>query len=145
LSDKVKVSCLQCGTTNNYPMGSVGRVVVCGRCRTPLPIPGKVLEPSPEKVYSLLNSGRLPILIELYTNTCAACQVMQPIVERLAMRRAGEIMVLRLNAEIHGELASRLGVQGVPTFVIFSKTTERGRTSGAMSEADFSFWAASLA
>jgi len=69
---------------------------------------------------------------------------MQPIVERLAMRRAGEIVVLRLNAEIHGELASRLGVQGVPTFVIFYKTTERGRTSGAMNEADFSFWAASL-
>jgi thioredoxin 2 len=144
LSEKVKVSCLECGTTNNYPMDSVGRVIVCGRCRTPLPIPGKVLEPSPEKVYSLLNSGRLPVLIDFYTNTCSACQVMQPIVERLAMRRAGEIVVLRLNAEIHGELASRLGIQGVPTFVIFYKTTERGRTSGAMGEADFSFWAASL-
>jgi len=95
-------------------------------------------------VYSLLNSGRLPILIEFYTNTCVACQAMQPIVERLAMRRAGEIMVLRLNADTHGELASRLGIQGVPTFIVFYRTTERGRVSGAMSEADFSFWVASL-
>ncbi len=144
MSEKVKVSCLKCGTTNNYPMDSVGRVVVCGRCRTPLPIPGKILGPSPETVYSLLNSGRLPILIEFYTDTCVACQVMQPIVERLAMRRAGEVMVLRLSADMHRELASRLGVQGVPTFVIFYNTIERGRASGAMNEADFSLWAASL-
>jgi thioredoxin 2 len=144
LTEKVRVSCLNCGVTNNFPLEAVGRVIVCGRCRTPLPVPGKVLELSDEQAYRLLNSGRLPILFDFYTNSCLACQAMHPILERLAMRRAGELMVAKLNAETHPELASRMGIQGVPTFIVFYKAVERGRVSGAMGETDFSLWVASL-
>jgi thioredoxin-like negative regulator of GroEL len=69
--------------------------------------------------------------------------MMHPIVESLAKRRAGEIMVVRLNVDRNPEIAARFGIRGVPTFVVLHKGTERGRTSGAMSEADLSLWVAS--
>ena len=68
---------------------------------------------------------------------------MHPIVERLAKRRAGEIMVVRLNVDRLPELGARFGIQGVPTFIVFSQGGERGRVSGAMPEADLSLWVAS--
>ncbi len=140
--DKVRVSCLRCGTTNNYPLEAEGKAVVCGRCKNPLPVPGAVLEPASEEVHTLLQSGRLPILIDFYSPTCGPCQAMHPIVERLTQRRRGEVMSLKVDVNSQPELASSFDIQAVPTFVVFSRGYERGRTSGAMSETDFSLWVA---
>jgi thioredoxin 2 len=145
MADKVKVSCVHCGATNNYPLDAAGRKVVCGRCRTVLPAPGTVLEPGPEEVYNLFQNAGLPILIDFYSPACAPCHLMHPVVARLAQRRMGEIMVIRVNTDRHPELAARFRIQAVPTFIVLAKGTERGRTAGAMSEADFSLWVASRA
>lgn len=143
MGEKVKVSCFQCGATNNFPRDAVGKTVVCGRCKNALPIPGTVLELPPEKGYNLFYTSSLPILVDFYSPTCGPCMMMHPIVERLAKRRAGEIMVVRLNTDRNPEVAATFGIKGVPTFVVILKGKERGRTSGAMSEADFSLWVAS--
>jgi len=144
LAEKVKVSCLACGATNNYPMDASGKKIVCGRCKTPLPKPGTVINPSPNQAYTLIQSASLPVLIDFFSPTCAPCQMMHPIVDKLAQRRAGELMALRVDVSLHAELGASFGVQGVPTFVILHKGYERARTSGAMSETDFSLWVASI-
>jgi len=144
-ADKARVSCLRCGATNNYPLGVQGKAVVCGRCKSPLPEPGLVLEPSLEEVQTLLQAGRLPVLVDFYSTTCAPCHMMRPVIESLARRRTGELMVLKVDVGAHPELASSLGIQAVPTFIVFSQGYERGRTSGAMPETDFSLWVASKA
>ncbi|MBP1767832.1 MAG: Thioredoxin [Candidatus Aminicenantes bacterium] len=52
-------------------------------------------------------------------------------------------MVIKVNTDSSPGLASRFGIQAVPTFIVLSKGTERGRISGAMGETDFSLWVAS--
>jgi len=94
-------------------------------------------------VYTLVQEASLPILLEFFSPTCAPCQMMHTVVDELAERREGEIMVLRVDVNQHAELAAALGVQGVPTFILFHKGYERARTSGAMPETDFSLWVAS--
>jgi thioredoxin 2 len=141
--DKVKVSCGVCGATNNFPLAARGKTVVCGRCKSPLPEPGAVLEPSMEGIIGLFRNSSLPVLADFYSTTCGPCHMMHPILERLAARRAGEIVVVRINVEYQPELAREFGVQGVPTFVIVKKGAEMGRTVGAMDESSFALWAAS--
>jgi len=68
---------------------------------------------------------------------------MNPIVVSLAERRAGEILVIKINVDDHQQLGAAFGVQGVPTFVIVHKGIERDRMSGAVPETDFSLWVAS--
>ena len=143
MAEKVKVSCLACGSTNNYPMDVSGKKVICGRCKRPLPRPGSVIEAIPDQAYTLIQKSSLPVLIDFYTPTCAPCHIMHPIVQDLAERRSGELMVLQVDVNRHAEMGASFGIQGVPTFVIFSKGFERARTSGAMSETDFSLWVAS--
>jgi thioredoxin 2 len=142
-ADKVKVSCLECGTTNYFPLDAQGKKVVCGRCKSGLPLPGTVLEPTREQAYALFQNSGLPVLVDFYSPTCGPCFMMHPVVERLAKRRAGEIAAVRINVERDQELAQRFGVRAVPTFVIISKGLERARTSGAMTEENFALWVAS--
>ena len=143
MAEKVKVSCLVCGSTNNYPMNAIGKKIVCGRCKRPLPRPGSVIESSLEQTNTLIQKSGLPLLVDFFSPTCVPCQVMHPIVNELAERRAGELMVARIDMNKHAELGAAFGVQGVPTFIIFFKGMERARTTGAMSETDFSLWLAS--
>lgn len=145
MTEKLKVSCPNCAATNKYPLSDQGKKVVCGRCKSLLPKPGTVIEPTPEQTQKLLQHASLPVLVDFYSPTCAPCHMMNPIVESLASRRAGEIMVIKINVDSHQQLAAGFGVQGVPTFVIFHKGTERDRMSGAVSETDFSLWVASRA
>lgn len=144
MSDKKKVSCLSCGATNNYPLGA-DKTVVCGRCRAQLPRPGEVVEISPDQLATLIFHAKLPILVDFYSPACAPCAMMHPIVANLAQRRAGELMVLRLNVDSFPEVAGQFQIQGVPTFIIFRGGHEVGRTVGAVSETDFSLWVASRA
>jgi thioredoxin 2 len=143
MSDKVKVSCILCGATNNYPQNAAGKKVVCGKCHNALPVPGDVLEIPPDKADILIHQAGLPVLADFYSPTCAPCLAMHPVVERLAKRKAGELMVLRLNVDLMPDVAASLGIHGVPTFVIFSRGSERGRVTGAMPETDLSLWVAS--
>ncbi|UCC38450.1 MAG: thioredoxin fold domain-containing protein [Candidatus Aminicenantes bacterium] len=143
MPDKVKVSCLHCGATNNYPIEITGKKVICGQCKNPLPEPGMVVEPSPEQASSLIQRMRLPILVDFYSPTCAPCHMMHTVVENLAQRRAGELMVVKINVDHNPQIAAQFGVQSVPTFVVLYRGNERGRTVGVQAEADFALWVAS--
>lgn len=144
MNDKVKVSCLNCGKTNLYPRGVKSKTVVCGHCKTALPEPGRVVEPSPSQAYNLFQRSAIPVLADFYSPTCAPCQMMHPVIESLAKRRIGELMVVRINVDSHPEMAAAFGIQGVPTVVILRRGNEVARTSGAMEETNFSLWVASL-
>jgi thioredoxin 2 len=141
--DKVKVSCLECGTTNYFPLGAQGKKVVCGRCKSALPLPGVVLEPTARQAGALFQNSGLPVLVDFFSQTCGPCHMMHPVVERLAKRRAGEVVVVRVDVERSPELAREFEVRAVPTFVIVFKGSERDRTSGAMAEDSFALWVAS--
>lgn len=142
--DKVKISCPNCAALNNFPIGAEGKKIVCGRCKNALPIPGDIIEPTAGQALNLIEKSALPVLVDFFSPGCMPCHMMNPIVESLAKRRRGEVMVIKVNTDEIPQLAASYGIMGVPTFIIFRKGVERGRISGAQSEADFSFWVASL-
>lgn len=144
MSDKTKVSCLNCGTTNNFPMAAVGKTVVCGRCRQPLNPPGQVIEPLPGQAHTLFQNSSLPILAEFFSQSCGHCARMEPVLERLAERRKGEIMIIKISLDRSPEMGASFGILGVPTFLVIHKGHERGRISGALGETDFALWLAKL-
>jgi thioredoxin 2 len=144
VAEKIKVSCVNCGKTNYYPQPAKGKRVICGHCKTELPAPGLVLEPPPNQAYNLFQKSAIPVVADFYSPACAPCHVMHPAVESLAKRRAGELMVVKINVDSHPEMAAAFGVQGVPTIIILRRGNEVARNSGAMDETNFSLWIASL-
>jgi thioredoxin 2 len=144
MSERVKVSCLGCGTTNYYPLGVQGKSVICGKCKRPLPVPGMLLEPLPGMTHELFRNSAIPILVEFYSQSCAPCAGMEPILAGVAERRKGELMVIKISLDRHPEMGASFGILGVPSFLVIQKGTERGRMSGALPEADFVLWLAKL-
>ena len=137
---KVKVSCLECGVTNNFPIEASGKKVVCGRCRAILPEPGRVIRPLPQQAYTLFKKANLPVLVDFYSHKIASCHIMHLIIEDLTKKRAGKIMTIKLSIKDHPEIGSALGITSFPTYIIFYRGSERARASGAMPEEEFTRW-----
>ncbi len=97
MTEKINVVCPACGATNRFPAEAGGKTVVCGRCKSLLPMPGRVLEPSADQLTVLIQKSALPLLIDFYSETCVPCRMMHPIVESLAARQAGDLTVARVN------------------------------------------------
>jgi len=77
----------------------------------------------------------VPVLIDFYADWCGPCRVMAPVLDELAHDRAGEVLVGKLDTDRHPEVATRFGVRGIPTLIVFSGGREVARQVGAVPRA----------
>jgi thiol-disulfide isomerase/thioredoxin len=66
--------------------------------------------------------GRLPTLLEFYSDHCGVGMAMRPALDRLERELAERLRVLRVDVAdpIGADLANRYGVKVVPTFILFN-------------------------
>jgi thioredoxin-like negative regulator of GroEL len=79
------------------------------------------------------------VLVEFYTNGCAICQSIEPVLSNVA--RASDVVVATCNPQTDLSLVERFNVQSVPTLVLLEDGAEVGRLAegfqGAQSIVDF--------
>ena len=59
------------------------------------------------------------VLIDFFATWCGPCRMIAPAVEEIAQEKAGELSVYKIDIDQSPELASRYGVRGVPTLMVF--------------------------
>jgi thioredoxin 1 len=79
----------------------------------------------------------LPVLVDFWAPWCPPCRVIEPILNELATEYAGRLTIAKLNADDHQRSVARLGVQGLPTLVIFKEGREVERLLGARSKRQY--------
>lgn len=84
-----------------------------------------------ENLQQIIN-GPLPVLIDFYADWCGPCQTMNPVISQLGRSVQGKARVLKINIDKNPVLAQQLGVQAVPTFIIFKGGHAVWRRSGAV-------------
>ena len=62
-----------------------------------------------------------PILVDFWAEWCGPCRMVTPVLEKLAEEYAGKARVGKVNVDEQGSLASRFGVQSIPTLLLFKE------------------------
>jgi len=74
----------------------------------------------------------LPVLVEFGAEWCGPCKVVAPELKALAAELDGKVKVVTVDIDRSPVLARELGVQAVPTFVVFDKGRPVNAHSGAI-------------
>ena len=127
------VRCLSCGTDNRIPASKLDKNGKCGHCHAPLgPVDEPYVVSSAAEFGELIADAPFPILVDFWAAWCGPCKMVAPELAKLAKERKGALLVAKVNSDDHPDVASRYGIQALPTFVLFRSGQEAGRASGAM-------------
>lgn len=110
---------------------------------TPLGVMGlfDFLKPAPqvlpERVRSMAQfeskvlESDVPVIVDVWSATCAPCKKLEPILVDVATRHAGKVRVVEIGtADAERELLAALEVQSTPTLIMYKGGEELGRVSG---------------
>lgn len=70
-----------------------------------------------EKV--LARSRTVPVLVDFWASWCAPCQMLMPVLARLADEYRGKFLLAKVNTDAEQELALRYGIRSLPTVRLF--------------------------
>ncbi|MBP1465894.1 thioredoxin [Candidatus Chloroploca sp. M-50] len=78
-----------------------------------------------------------PVVVDFWAPWCGPCRVIGPILDKLAGEYEGRLTIAKVNTDEEVQNASKLGIQGIPTLIIFKDGLEIGRMVGSQPEARY--------
>jgi len=76
-----------------------------------------------------------PVLVDFWAPWCGPCKMVAPVLEELAGDHADDLVIAKVNVDESNQNASRLGVQGIPTLILFRDGEIIDRIVGAAPKA----------
>ncbi|HAI75900.1 MAG TPA: thiol reductase thioredoxin [Microscillaceae bacterium] len=80
--------------------------------------------------FSDLIAGQIPTLIDFSAEWCGPCQMLKPELEKLASMVEEKVRIIKIDVDRNTHLAGQLGVQGVPTLMLYQNGKLLWRSSG---------------
>lgn len=113
MTDRI-ISCPGCGRRNRVPAVAAGKPR-CGSCRAPLPW---VVEAGDANFAAVADQATVPVLVDVWAPWCGPCRMVSPVLEQLATEKAGELKLVKVNADTAPAVSQRFGVRSIPTLVV---------------------------
>lgn len=134
--NQILVPCPACGAKNRIPAEKQHLQPKCGRCGRSLARIGTVLTVDDSGFDRLVRESALPVLVDFYSPSCGPCQMLAPVIEAVAAKNAGRLLVAKLDTSRHHLAASRFQIRGVPTLLFFRNGKVVDQIVGAVPEAE---------
>ncbi|HOC17004.1 MAG TPA: thioredoxin [Vicinamibacterales bacterium] len=72
-----------------------------------------------DSTFEQLVKSSTPTLIDFWAEWCMPCRRVAPVVDALATEYAGRLNVAKMNVDENQNVPIRLGIQSIPTLMIF--------------------------
>ena len=139
MPDTIHAVCPKCQTVNRVRTGRLDSGPVCGKCHAP------ILDPHPVTLTAanfdtFVAKSDLAVVVDFWAPWCAPCRSMAPAFEQAAAMLHPRVILAKCDTQAEQAIAGRMGIQGIPTMVLFKGGRETARISGARSAADIVTW-----
>lgn len=72
----------------------------------------------------------VPVILDVWSATCAPCRQLEPVLIEVATRYEGRVKVAEMSSMADPRLVATLDVRSTPTLIMFERGAEVGRASG---------------
>ena len=79
-----------------------------------------------------IKQSTVPMLVDFWAPWCMPCRMVAPVLSALAKDYSGRLAVGKVNVDENPNIASRFGITGIPTLLLFKDGKPVGQWIGAL-------------
>lgn len=87
-----------------------------------------------------INATNVPIVVDFWAEWCGPCKQMAPHLEAVSEEMSSKVKVVKINVDENPMAASKYGIRGLPTLVMFKDGKVAATHLGAMSKQRITEW-----
>ncbi|WP_457669944.1 thioredoxin [Thiolapillus sp.] len=81
-------------------------------------------------------SQKVPVLVDFWASWCQPCQMLMPVLAKLAEQYQGKFILAKINTEEQQALAGQFGIRSIPTIKLFKNGEAVDEFAGALPESE---------
>ncbi len=93
-----------------------------------------ILDINKENFQTEVLESQIPVLVDFWAPWCMPCRQVAPLIEKLALKYALKLKVVKVNTEENIDLAISEGLTSIPTLKLYNQGLLVAQTSGNMPE-----------
>jgi thioredoxin 1 len=94
------------------------------------PIAGPV--DSSQQIADRIVNSKVPVLIDFWAPWCMPCRMLTPAIEEIKKKYRGRIEVIKINTDVHRQIAAYFGISAIPAVFIVQEKAVVNNLIGLM-------------